>query len=125
MKRSSVHDEGQRRPRGSWGLGLAPCSLVFLEVFATIGSLPGMVAAQLEQYTPCASDVTLQCSYAVGETAQFLVPLVALIVTITTWVIGASGVPTVRRRVVTPAIGLVVIVLTFVLGVVAIDLSIR
>ncbi|MBT1677799.1 hypothetical protein [Curtobacterium aurantiacum] len=120
-----MHDEVQRRPRGWWLLGLAFCFLVFLEVFATIGSLPGMLAAQLEQYTPCASDATLQCSYAVGETAQFLVPLVALIVTITTWVIGASGAPTVLRRVLTPAIGLVVIVLIFELGVVAINLSIR
>jgi hypothetical protein len=93
-------------------------------VFAAIGSLPGMLAAQL-QYTPCGSDETMQCSYAVGETAQFLVPLVALIVTITTWVIGASGAPTLRRRVLTPAIGLVAIVLTIVLGVVTIDLSIR
>ncbi|WP_173170146.1 hypothetical protein [Curtobacterium sp. VKM Ac-2861] len=95
-------DDGLRHPRRSWPLGLALCCLVFLEVFATIGSLPGMLAAQLEQYTPCASDVTLQCSYAVGETAQFLVPLVALIVTIVTWVFGASGPPTIRRRVLTP-----------------------
>ncbi|PYY47783.1 hypothetical protein DEJ03_03575 [Curtobacterium sp. MCLR17_043] len=125
MKRSSVHDEGQRRPRGWWLLGLAFCFLVFLEVFVAIGSLPGMLAAQLEQYTPCAFDVTLRCSYAVGETAQFLVPLLALVVAITTWVIGASGAPTVRRQVLIPTIGLVVIVLIFVLGVVAIDLSIR
>jgi hypothetical protein len=124
MKRSSI-DEVQRRPPGWWLLGLAFCFLVFLEVFAAIGSLPGMVAAQLEQYTPCAFDVTLQCSYAVGETAQFLVPLLALVVAITTWVIGASGAPTVRRQVLIPTIGLVVIVLIFVLGVVAIDLSIR
>jgi hypothetical protein len=124
MKRSSVHDEVQRRPRGWWLLGLAFCFLVFLEVFVAIGSLPGMLAAQL-QYTPCGSDETMRCSYAVGETAQILVPLVAFIVAITTWVIGGSGAPTVRRRVVTPAIGLVVIVLTFVLGVVAVNLSIR
>ncbi|WP_433931075.1 hypothetical protein [Curtobacterium flaccumfaciens] len=124
MKRSSI-DEVQRRPRGWWLLGLAFCFLVFLEVFVAIGSLLGMVVAQLEQYTPCASDVTLQCSYAVGETAQFLVPLLALVVAITTWVIGASGAPTVRRQVLVPTIGLVVTVLIFVLGVVAIDLSIR
>lgn len=123
MKRSSI-DEVQRRPRGWWLLGLAFCFLVFLEVFAAIGSLPGMLAAQL-QYMPCGSVETMRCSYAVGDVAQFLVPLVALIVAITTWVIGGSGAPTVRRRVLTPAIGLVVIVLTFVLGVVAIDLSIR
>lgn len=124
MKRSSI-DEVQRRPRGWWLLGLAFCFLVFLEVFVAIGSLPGMVVAQLEQYAPCASDTTLQCSYAVGETAQFLVPLLALVVAITTWVIGGSGAPTVRRQVLIPTIGLVVIVLIFVLGVVAIDLSIR
>jgi len=124
MKRSSVHDEVQRRPRGWWLLGLAFCFLVFLEVFVAIGSLPGMLAAQL-QYTPCGSDETMRCSYAVGETAQFLVPLLALVVAITTWVIGASGAPTVRRQVLIPTIGLVVIVLIFVLGVVAIDLSIR
>ncbi|PZF08705.1 hypothetical protein DEI98_13600 [Curtobacterium sp. MCLR17_034] len=119
-----MHDEARRRPRGWWLLGLAFCFLVFLEVFVAIGSLPGMLAAQL-QYTPCGSDETMRCSYAVGETAQILVPLVAFIVAITTWVIGASGAPTVRRRVLTPAIGLVVIVLIFVLGVVAINLSIR
>jgi len=119
-----MHDEVQRRPRGWWLLGLAFCFLVFLEVFVAIGSLPGMLAAQL-QYTPCGSDETMRCSYAVGETAQILVPLVAFIVAITSWVIGASGAPTLRRRVLTPAIGLVVIVLTFVLGVVAVNLSIR
>ncbi|UXN26768.1 hypothetical protein N8D74_07790 [Curtobacterium flaccumfaciens] len=124
MWRSSI-DEVQRRPRGWWLLGLAFCFLVFLEVFVAIGSLPGMVVAQLEQYTPCASDTTLQCSYAVGETAQFLVPVLALVVAITTWVIGGSGAPTVRRRMLIPTIGLVVIVLIFVLGVVAINLSIR
>jgi hypothetical protein len=123
MKRSSI-DEVQRRPRGWWLLGLAFCFLVFLEVFAAIGSLPGMVAAQL-LYTPCGSDETMRCSYAVGDVAEFLVPFLALVVAITTWVIGASGAPTVRRQVLTPAIGLVVIVLIFVLGVVAIDLSIR
>jgi len=124
MKQSSVHDEVQRRPRGWWLLGLAFCFLVFLEVFVAIGSLPGMLAAQL-QYMPCGSVETMRCSYAVGDVAEFTVPLVALMVAIATWVIGGSGAPTVRRRVLTPAIGLVVIVLIFVLGVVAIDLSIR
>lgn len=93
-------------------------------MFAAIGSLPGMLATQL-QYMPCGSVETMRCSYAVGDVAQFLVPLVALIVAITTWVIGGSGAPTVRRRVLIPTIGLVVIVLIFVLGVVAINLSIR
>jgi hypothetical protein len=125
MKRSALPDDGLRHPRRSWPLQLALCFLVFLEVFVTIGSWPGMLAAQLEQYTPCASDLRLQCSYAVGETAQFLVPLVVLIVTIVTWAFGASGPPTVRRRVLTPAGGLVVIILVFVLGVVAMDLSVR
>lgn len=124
MKRSPVLDEVPRRPRGWWLLGLVFCFLVFLEVFAAIGSLPGMLVAQT-QYTPCGSVETMRCSYAVGDVAGLIVPLLALVVAITTWVIGASGAPTLRRRVLTPAIGLMVIVLVFVLGVVAINLSIR
>ncbi|WP_404560095.1 hypothetical protein [Curtobacterium sp. AB7] len=124
MKRSALPDDVPRRSRGWWLLGLAFCSLVFLEVFAVIGSLPGMLVAQT-QYMSCGSVETMRCSYAVGDVAELIVPLCALVVAITTWVIGVFGAPTLRRRVLTPAIGLVVIVLIFVFGVVAINLSIR